>query len=332
MAEKEFIGSRQSILKKFPGDKNTAKEKKQTILTLLLLFGFVLISILIAISYREIPKLKDKFYKPAVVVSKKFPEREPSPTPTPKFEKEKEAVSQMLLPLRGEYGIYFEDIESGGSFSINGKNKFQSASLNKLPVMLTLYREAGAGRMKLDTVYKLQVTDKRNGAGSLQYKPAGFEISFRQMAELMGKQSDNTAFNILSNLLGNEKIQAVIKQLGMSSTSFADWESTPEDIGLFFRKLYKEKIVTGKDKEEILSFLTDTIWEDRIPAGLPKEIKVAHKIGTEIGVISDAGIIFSTKPYILVIMSQDVNEIEAKKVLPEISKKIYELLIGRKEN
>jgi len=31
-------------------------------------------------------------------------------------------------------------------------------------------------------------------------------------------------------------------------------------------------------------------------------------------------------------MSQDVNEIEAKKVLPEISKKIYELLIGRKEN
>ena len=108
MAEKEFIGSRQSILKKFPGDKNTAKEKKQTILTLLLLFGFVLISILIAISYREIPKLKDKFYKPAVVVSKKFPEREPSPTPTPKFEKEKEAVSQMLLPLRGEYGIYFE--------------------------------------------------------------------------------------------------------------------------------------------------------------------------------------------------------------------------------
>ena len=96
-------------------------------------------------------------------------------------------------------------------------------------------------------------------------------------------------------------------------------------MGILFRKLYLEKVVSDKDRDEILAFITDTIWEDRIPAGVPKGIKVSHKIGTEIGAISDAGIVFGSKPFILVIMTEEANEIEAKKVLPEITKKIYEM-------
>lgn len=326
MVEKEFIGGRQqSLLKKFPKEKNTAKERKQTRITLLVLFGFVIFAVLFATGYREFPKLKNKFFSSATVVSEKYPVKEPTATPTPRFEKEKEAVQKLIEPLRGEYGIYFQDLTSEDSFSINGKLKFQAASLNKLPVMLTLYREAEAGRIKLDEAYKIKAEDKRNGAGALQYKAVGFEVTLRQMAEFMGKQSDNTAFNILSNILGNDKIQSTVNQLGMKDTSFVDWETTPEDIGLYFRKLYKEKVVTNKDRDEILSYLTDTIWEDRIPVGLPKGTKVSHKIGTEIGVISDAGIVFSEKPFILVIMSQEANEIEAKKALPEITKAVYDL-------
>jgi len=61
---------------------------------------------------------------------------------------------------------------------------------------------------------------------------------------------------------------------------------------------------------------------------VPEGINVSHKIGTEVGVISDAGIVFGPKPFILVIMSQEVNEIEARKALPEITKKIYEMTQG----
>lgn len=325
MAEKEFVGFRQqSLFNKFPKDKNTLKEKKQVRQTLLLVFGFVFLSLFLAIAYREIPKLKVNLFESVPVVSQKFSDKQPMPTPTPKLEEEKRIVSQMLEPLRGEYGIFYQNLETNDSFSINGKVKFGAASINKLPLLLTLYREAEAGRVKLDEVYKIKAEDKANGSGALQYKPVGFEVTFRQMAELMGKQSDNTAFNIVSKVLGNDKIQSTINQLGMKDTSFVDWETTPEDVGLFFRKLYKEKVVNEKDREEILSCLTDTIYEDRIPAGLPKNIRVAHKIGTEIGVISDAGIVFSKEPFILVIMSQNTNEIEAQKALPEISKKIWE--------
>jgi beta-lactamase class A len=73
-----------------------------------------------------------------------------------------------------------------------------------------------------------------------------------------------------------------------------------------------------------LKFLTKTGFEDRIPAGIPKEVRVAHKIGTEIGVFSDAGIVFSQKPFVLVIMSREAKESEAKEVLPKIAKAVWE--------
>lgn len=308
--------------------KKTPKEKRLARLALLFVFGFTILFTGLAISYRELPRFLRRLNEPTTVVSQKFSQPTPTATPTPKLEKERQAVEQIIAPLRGTYEVYFQDLDKGDSFSINGQEKITAASLIKLPTLLALYREVDAGRVDLETVYKLQAKDKKEGAGSLQGKPDGFEITYRDMARLMGQQSDNTAFNIIANkILGGEKIQATIDRLGMRQTSFADNLTSAEDIGLLFRKLYQERVVSDKGRDEILSFLTNTIWEDRIPAGIPKGIKVSHKIGTEAGVISDAGIVFGQKPFILVLMSQNANEIEAKKALPEITKKIYEFTV-----
>lgn len=302
----------------------TPKERKQVRGVIFWVFGLTLLLTGSSIAYRFIPSLLEKLKQPETIISKKFTPILPTATPTPKLNTVQQEVLQMISPLRGKYGIYFQDLKTKESFNINGEEIFTAASLIKLPVLLTLYRESEAGRIKLDDIYKLQASDKVGGAGSLQYKPVGYEITFRQIAQLMGSQSDNTAFSILSKTLGGEKIQDLIDALGMKNTLFIDNKTTPNDIGLLFQKLYGEGIVYDKDRDEILAFLTNTIWEDRIPAGIPKGVKVSHKIGTEIGVVSDAGIIFSGKPFILVIMSQDANEIEAQKALPEITKKIYE--------
>lgn len=326
--DREFSSSAstpKNLLRKFNSGK-TPKEKKQIRLVLLLLFGLTALSVSLAVFYRELPTFLKKFSQPSSpVVSEQFASLSPTATPTPKLEKEKEAVMEITKQLRGKYGVFFQDLQTKDTFEINSKEIFTAASLIKLPVIITLYREAEAGRINLDEVYKLQASDKISGAGSLQYKSPGYEITFREMAELMGNQSDNTAYGIVSRKLGKGKIQELINALGMKSTSFAENETSPEDIGLLFRKLYSEGVVYEKDKQEILSFLTDTIWEDRIPAGVPKEIKVSHKIGTEVGVISDAGIVFAKKPFVLVIMSEGANEIEAKKALPQITEKIYEM-------
>lgn len=288
-------------------------------------FLLILFLIGVAILSRELPVLSKKINQSELILSERREEVTPTATPAPKYFAEKEKVLETIRILRGKYGVWFEDLETGGFFEINGREKMTAASLIKLPVMLALYREAEAGRINLDEVYQLKAEDKVGGGGSLYSRPEGYQITFRQMAELMGKQSDNTAFNIVVKRLGKEKIQNLIDSLGMRGTSFEENLTTPEDMALFFRKLYKENLIYEKDREEILGFLTQTIWEDRIPAGVPAGVRVSHKIGTEAGVISDAGIVFGRRPFILVIMSEGVNKIEAKKALPEITRQIYEM-------
>lgn len=242
------------------------------------------------------------------------------------LEKQYQAVAQITAPLCGDYAVYFRELGNTNSFSMNGSMSMRAASFVKMPTLVTLYREAEAGRIDLDTIYILTSDDKRGGAGSLFEQPAGFEITYREMARLMGQESDNTAFNVIAyRVLGSELVQQTINILGMAQTFFEDRITTPEDMAVFFQKFYQENVVSEQSRNEILSFITHTVAEDRIPAGIPDGITVAHKIGSSTGVISDAGIVFTNKPFILVIMTQDANEYEALEALPEITRKIYEL-------
>ncbi len=135
--------------------------------------------------------------------------------------------------------------------------------------------------------------------------------------EAMGKRSDNTVFKELVNKFGQDNLQKYIDSLGLKNTSLEENLITPSEVGDIFLKLYKDK------NEKILNFLTDTIFEKWIRAGVPEDIKVSHKYGKEIGVVNDAGIIYSKSPFILVMMTQGVNEIEADRAIPELAKMIY---------
>jgi hypothetical protein len=44
--------------------------------------------------------------------------------------------------------------------------------------------------------------------------------------------------------------------------------------------------------------------------------------------MADAGIIFSQKPYVLVVMSKGITQLDADKVFPAISKDIYGIESG----
>ena len=135
--------------------------------------------------------------------------------------------------------------------------------------------------------------------------------------EAMGKRSDNTVFKELVNKFGQDNLQKYIDSLGLKNTSLEENLITPSEVGDIFLKLYKDK------NEKILNFLTDTIFEKWIRAGVPEDIKISHKYGREVGVVNDAGIIYSKSPFILVMMTQGVNEIEADRAIPELAKMIY---------
>jgi beta-lactamase class A len=171
----------------------------------------------------------------------------------------------------------------------------------------------------------LKASDKVGGSGSLFGKPIGYEITYRNILELMGKQSDNTAFRIARNTLGDSVINEYMKKYGMTHTDLDENLTTPEDIGNFFEGVWTNNFLSVRHKNALLDSLTDTWYEAWLPAGIPTGIRIAHKYGREVHVINDAGIVYTEKPYVIVVMSKGILDSEGDAVIPEISRMVYTL-------
>jgi beta-lactamase class A len=236
-----------------------------------------------------------------------------------------DAFTQETETLTGVYGLYVVRLSNGYSYGVNDKEEFTAASLIKLPVMAAMFAESEKGTIDLDEKYTLKASDKVGGSGSLYGKPVGYEITYRNILQLMGKQSDNTAFTIARNRLGDSVINSYMQKYGMTRTSLAENTTTPEDIGQFFEGLWNNNILSKRHRDELLANLTDTIYEAWLPAGLPSDVKIAHKYGREVHVINDAGIVFTTQPYVVVLMSKGIVDGEGDQIFPVISKLVFDV-------
>jgi beta-lactamase class A len=226
--------------------------------------------------------------------------------------------------LSGVYAFSAINLSSGYGYGVNEDELMEAASLIKLPVMALSFKQAEEGLLNLDEKYSLKGSDKVAGSGSLFGKAVGYQITYREILKLMGQESDNTAFNIMRQKYGDGAINTFAQSLGMKNTDITKNQTTADDIGLFFQNLYLGKILSEQNKEELLTNLTKTIYEDYLPKGVPIDVRVAHKFGREAGVLNDAGIIFAPKPYILVLMSKGTIAKEVETFFPEIIKSIYQ--------
>jgi beta-lactamase class A len=236
---------------------------------------------------------------------------------------------EMTGDLTGVYGMYVVNLANGYSFGVNHTESFQAASLIKLPVMAAMYIKDEKNIIDLDDKYVLKASDKTAGSGSLYGRPVGYEITYRNMINLMGKQSDNTAFTIAVNTLGTDELALAITKFGMKKTFYETNKTTPEDIGIFFDGLYNDNILQRKNRDEMLSSMTDTIYEAWLPAQLPETVKTSHKFGREVHVINDAGIVYADTPYVIVLMSKGIVDREGDEIIPQISKMVYEEMLKK---
>lgn len=239
----------------------------------------------------------------------------------------RKSIELLLSKLSGTYGVYFYNLETNESFGINQDQVYTAASINKIPIMVSFYQSVEDKKFKEEDEYSLKRNDVQDyGTGQLRYQKIGTKYTYAKLIELTGKISDNTAAYVLENLVKRKTIQSKLDELKLDNTSMEGNTTTPKEIGQYLLLLYNDQLVSKENKEKILNALTDTDFEDRIPQGVPKEAKVAHKIGNEIQVYSDCGIIRASQPYILCILTKEVKEAEALEVIPKISRLVWEFL------
>lgn len=228
------------------------------------------------------------------------------------------------------YSVYIKDYTSPFVMGINESVIFTAASVNKIPILASLYYGVQNGEIDLDETVTLQASDIQDyGTGTIRYDPPGTVYSVKTLARLMMQQSDNTAAYILANyVIGLDTIQTRIATWGLTQTDMANNKTSNKDTELLLSKIVAGKVANASYTQEMLAFLSQSDFEDRLPALLPKDITVYHKIGSGAGVVHDVGIVRTEKTnyYIGILASDVTDEPDAVKKIASISKLVFDYL------
>lgn len=230
----------------------------------------------------------------------------------------------------GIYSVYYQDLSSEKplSFGINEHRVYTAASLNKVPIAATLYSLADKGKINLNDKIIIQEDDIQDyGTGSLRYKEPGTAYSLKTLTQLMLEESDNTAAHVLGARIGMDPIQQTITAWGLTQTSMKDNTTSAKDMALLFEKIYNHEVTNPALTKELLDFLHDTQFEDRLPRNMPQTVAVHHKIGDTVGGVHDAGIIiYDGKAFFLAVLTADIGDTEdqTKQAIGTIAKKVYD--------
>lgn len=241
-----------------------------------------------------------------------------------KMDELKKLISDYTTKLPGKYGVTYIDLATGEMVNINDKIEYIAASTSKLPINALLYKNIEAGKVNLEDKLVYKQEDFEPGTGIIQSSAFGTQYTVRETSKLSIRKSDNCGVNMLIRLVGIENVRKYMADLGGQVIYGKTHRSCPYDMALIAQDLYKLYLNNEEVYGELINNMENTDWHDRIDAKLPSEVKVAHKIGNQVSTRNDVGIVFGTHPYILSVMSDNVNIDAATISIADLSKKIYD--------
>lgn len=249
------------------------------------------------------------------------------------------AVSHSLAGVGGSWGVAVRNLKNGQTFVQNGDDFFPSASIYKLAVMYEVFRQNAAGLLSLDEVISVRDDDLDEGMEDEELSP-GDQVPVRKALDLMISVSDNGAAHILAYRVGWEQLNVSMAKLGLNHTRvpvgdwqarWADWRrqdacTSPNDLLVFLDRLYHRQLVSPAASAAMIQLLLGDQINDRIPANLPPNTRVAHKIGNLDGVVNDAGIVFGPKAdFIIVMLGNNVDSDGATTAEAILARRVYDL-------
>jgi beta-lactamase class A len=124
-------------------------------------------------------------------------------------------IEAILLPLGIEVGLAATHLQSGASVAINAAALWPTASVFKVPVMVEVYRQAREGRFALSDRMAMPDAQRTIGSGVMQKLAPGLAPTIRDLIMLMTIISDNTATQMLLDLVGAAQVTATMRRLGL---------------------------------------------------------------------------------------------------------------------
>lgn len=265
-------------------------------------------------------------------------------------------VDQLIAGFGGKLALYVKDLNTGEVLERDADAVFPTASCIKVFVLLELMRRVAAGDLTLQQTTPILPEQQVGGSGVLKDLTAGTMLPLRDVATLMIVLSDNTATNMLIDLLGLEAVNATIRNLGLQHTRLVnkvDFEAIDGDVtrfgvstarefaraleqvaqGAFINRSVCDTIIEIMERQQYLDLLPRYLpynpyaRELKLPTGL----RIANKTGFFSGIRCDTALLFLPRSTLIVVaLSKDCPdqsfnpENEGAVLLGRIGRVIYD--------
>jgi beta-lactamase class A len=239
-----------------------------------------------------------------------------------------QGIQRLAAQFSGTLGVWSHSLVSGETIEWNAEDVFPTASTIKLPILYEVYRQAGDNRFHLTDVRTVEATDVVPGSGILKDLTPGVTLSIRDLATLMIVVSDNTAANLLIDLIGVDAVNHAMNALGLRATVLGHKffqaqagavpnSSAPADLGRLMVQIARHGVLTPAACEEMLRILRQQHYTDNITrkiadydgfleAGVEPVVTVASKSGSIRGTRNDVALVERRESrYVIAMMTRD---------------------------
>jgi beta-lactamase class A len=235
-------------------------------------------------------------------------------------------IEEAIKGFNGDIGIYVKDLRTGKTVSINADTIFPTASIVKVPILIGIMDKIN--RKQLDYNQELLYRD------SLAYSDYDVTASFKDTTKILLKKvimlmlttSDNTASLWLQKLAGTgTRINSILDSMGFKDTrvnsrtpgrendrtTYGWGQTTPNEMGRIFEKIYSNEIFTPAVCERMMRCLGRNYWdEDEAISEIPPYIEVFSKNGCVNAVRSEVMIVNAPhNPYVFCIFTKNNKDI-----------------------
>lgn len=212
-----------------------------------------------------------------------------------------------------------------------------SASTIKILIMIEALKQVMESRLSLEEMVFIKPSEKVDFSIISELDVACYSI--RDLITLMIIISDNTATNVLIDILGYDNINAQAERMQLKGTALnrkmMDFEAarqgrqnltTVRDMAYMMEALYEGRILDRNMCDLALNILKRQKHKDLLKRYIAEDIVVAHKSGDLENLNHDIGIFYLPDAvYLLgVFVTEAESNVLAKHIIGKVSETVYE--------
>ena len=202
-------------------------------------------------------------------------------------------VRAEVSQFRGKVGLFAKNLDTGQTYELGADERVPTASTIKIAVMIEAFARVNEGKAKWNDELVLTKDKKVGGSGILPEFADGLRLTLRDGVNLMMILSDNTATNLVIDVLTADAVNARMDSLGFKETRlmrrvfgggvsvegkkeenkrFGLGRTTPREMVAIIEKLERGEIISPAVSKEMLELMkreqgTNGIWREqwRVP-------------------------------------------------------------------